>query len=270
MKYIDFHVHAFNDKIAQRAIESLEITAGYKALSDGTLSDTRLKYEKYGIDRAVILPVATKPSQQTVINNWASEIQDSRFISFGSVHPDAEDVMEEIERIKSLGLHGIKIHPDYIGMYVNDERMIRVFKKCAEINLPVVIHCGYDPYSPDKSYASPEMVSEAFDKVPEMTLISAHLGGVCMWDDVEKYLVGKSGNFYLDTGILGIGFNGKKLEHEQFERIVKKHGAERILFASDFPWDNPLNEIEMINRLNITDDEKEMIFYRNAEKLLGI
>jgi hypothetical protein len=270
LKYIDFHVHAFNDKIAERAIQSLETTAGYKALSDGTLADTRVKYEYYGIDRAVILPIATKPSQQTVINNWAAEIQDSRFISFGSVHPDAEDVMEELERIKSLGLHGIKLHPDYMNIYVNDERMIKVFRKCSELNLPVVIHCGYDPYSPEKSYASPEMISEAFDKVPEMTLIAAHLGGVCMWDDAEKYLVGKQGNLYFDTGVLSIEFTGIKLGHNQFERIVKSHGADRILFASDFPWDNPLNEIEMIQSLDISDDEKEMIFYRNAVRLLGI
>jgi hypothetical protein len=47
-------------------------------------------------------------------------------------------------------------------------------------------------------------------------------------------------------------------------------GADRVLFGSDCPWDEPANEIAMIERLELTEEEREMIFYRNAEKLLGI
>jgi predicted TIM-barrel fold metal-dependent hydrolase len=45
-------------------------------------------------------------------------------------------------------------------------------------------------------------------------------------------------------------------------------GADKVLFGSDCPWDDPANEIAMINRLPLTDEEKELIFYRNAERLL--
>lgn len=268
--YIDFHVHAFNDVIAERAITSLEDTIQKKALSDGTLKSTETAYKKYGIDKAVILPIATKPSQQTVINDWAAKIQDDTFISFGSVHPDAENVMQELERVKALGLHGIKMHPDYIHTYVNDEKMIRVFRKCADLGLPVIIHCGYDPYCAENPYAPPERTADAFDKVPDMTLIAAHLGGMYEWNDVEKYLAGKKGNLYFDTAALTLIQNEQKMDREQFERIIKKHGTDRILFASDFPWDNPMNEIELIKNLDISDEEKSMIYFKNAMSVLGL
>ena len=43
-----------------------------------------------------------------------------------------------------------------------------------------------------------------------------------------------------------------------------------VLFGSDCPWDDPANEIAMINRLSLTEKEKELIFCKNAEKLLKI
>ncbi|MBQ1518990.1 MAG: amidohydrolase family protein, partial [Ruminococcus sp.] len=53
-------------------------------------------------------------------------------------------------------------------------------------------------------------------------------------------------------------------------RIIRKQGADKVLFGSDCPWDDPANEIAMIEDLPLTSEEKEMIFYRNAEKLLGV
>ncbi|HAS78269.1 MAG TPA: hypothetical protein DCS38_00715 [Ruminococcus sp.] len=269
--YLDFHVHAFNEKIAQRAISSLEKTARYTAYTDGTLEDTRKKLIQNNISKAVLLPVATKPSQQKVINDWAKASEDDFFISFGSVHPDADDVLDELERIKKIGLHGVKMHPDYINMFSDDPKMIRVYRKCAELDLPVIIHGGYDPLSPELVHALPEASARAFDAVPEMTFIIAHLGGMYHWDEVEKYLVGKKGNLYFDIAVINRAIEDNHLEYSQIERIVKNHGVERILFASDCPWDCPANEIDIVNNhLNLTDEEKELIFHKNAEKLLKL
>lgn len=268
--YFDFHVHAFNDKIAEKAVGNLEKTSGYKAYTNGTLDETRIKLKNAGIDKVLMLPVVTKPTQQTIINDWAKEIEDDMFISFGSVHPEAEDVMEELERIKSLGLHGVKLHPDYLNMFVDDEKMIKVYRKCAELDLPVIIHGGFDPLSPDVVHSMPEASARAFEAVPEMTLIIAHLGGMYHWNDVEKYLVGKKGNIYFDTAVINRAVEDNKLEYSQIERIIRNHGIERILYGSDCPWDSPEREIDMINHLNLTENEKEMIFHKNAEKLLKL
>ncbi len=262
---IDFHVHAFDDSIAQRAMEKLENTINNKAYTDGTINDTIKHFDEWGVDKGVLLPIATKPSQQNTINNWAKSQESDRIIPFGSVHPDADDVFEELDRIKALGLKGIKLHPDYQGFIIDDKKMIPVYEKCAQLGLPVIFHGGVDALSPDKIHAMPENTARAFNAVPEMTMIIGHLGGMLCWDDVEKYLVGQKGNLYFDTAYIA-GYCKK----EQLERIIKNHGADRILFASDCPWHTSKTEIDFINSIDIGREEKDMIFYKNAVRILGL
>lgn len=266
--YIDFHTHAFSDKIAEKAIAALTESAekcNMKPITNGTLSDLKEKLESCGISKAVVLSIATKPTQQTVVNNWAAEVKDDFFYTFGSVHPDAEDNLQELERIKSLGLYGVKFHPDYQNFMVDEERMLPVYRKCAELDLPVTFHSGYDPLSPDLYHCYAEAAARVHELVPEMTMILAHGGGMRDWDNVEKYLAGKPGNLYFDVSIIAA-----EIPRDQLLRIIRTHGADRILFASDCPWDMPSNEINMINELPLTDEEKELIFHKNAERLLKI
>ncbi|MDO5560392.1 MAG: TatD family hydrolase [Oscillospiraceae bacterium] len=266
--YIDFHVHAFDDRIAQRAMSSLTETAaktGIGPCTDGTVNGLMSVLRESRISRAVLLPVATKPTQQKTINNWAASLNNDFFCPFGSVHPDAPDVFEELERIKSLNLYGVKFHPDYQNFFVDDEKMFPIYKKCAQLDLPVLIHAGYDPLSPDIIHCMPDAAARAFDAVNDMTMILAHGGGMYHWDMVEKYLCGKEGRLFFDVSVIS-----RAIEKEQLFRIIKKHGAPRILFGSDCPWDDPANEIMMINDLELSQEEKDLIFYKNAQKLLKI
>ena len=86
-----------------------------------------------------------------------------------------------------------------------------------------------------------------------------------LWDDIEKYTAGQFDNLWFDVSVIS-----RYIDDDQLLRIIKKQGADRVLFGSDCPWDEPANEIAMIDRLPLTNEEKELIFYRNAEKLLGI
>ncbi len=267
--YIDFHTHAFVDAIAERAISKLEntiIESGMPftpAATRGTVSQLLERLDEWNIDKAVLLPVATKPTQQTTINNWAKEVMGGKLICFGTVHPDAEDVMEELERIKSIGLYGVKMHPDYQNFMANEERILPIYRKCAELGLPVILHAGLDVLSMDCIHCTPQMSADVLEKVPEMTLILAHMGGNECWDDVEKYLIGK--NVYLD-----MAYTEGNLPDEQMLRMFRNHGTDKILFASDCPWHASSREKELLERLPLTDDEKEDISHRNAERLLGL
>lgn len=263
--YIDFHIHAFDEKVAERAMAKLSECASLTPFTDGTILDTIRTFDECGVDKGVLLPIATKPSQQTMLNDWSKSQESDRIIPFGSVHPDADDAIDELIRIKKLGLKGIKLHPDYQNFVIDDERLFPIYQKCAELDLPIVFHAGFDTVSPDFVHAVPEHSARAFKAVPNMTMILAHLGGYLHSDEVEEHLVGLKGNLYFDTA-----FTAGNISDEQCERIIKNHGADRILFASDCPWHKCNFEIDMINRLNLTDDEKQMIFYKNAVKLLKL
>lgn len=262
---IDFHVHAFDERIAEKAISKLEKTSDSKAFNNGTIKETIECFDKWGVDKGVLLPIATKPSQQKTINNWALNQASDRIIPFGSVHPDAEDVLEEIERIKLMGLKGIKFHPDYQEFFIDDDKMLPIYKKCTELGLIVVFHAGFDPLSPDIIHAMPEASARVFKAVPDMIMVLAHLGGMYHFDDVEKYLVGLKGKLYFDTA-----FINNNIDKPQLERIIKNHGADRILLASDNPWHEASGEIALVKSLGISDEDKELILHKNAERLLGL
>lgn len=263
---IDFHMHAFDNKIAQRAIEKLENTAQMKAYTRGTVEEILDNMDSWGVDKGILLPIATKPSQQTIINDWSKTQQDScegRLYCFGSVHPDAEDVLEELSRIKSLGLHGIKFHHDYQGFFADDERYYFIFEECARLGLPVLFHGGFDPLSPDVIHCVPKACAKLFRAVKGLKLVVAHMGGMNLWDEVEEHLCGLDGELYFDTAVVC-----DAISSEQLRRIISKHGADRILFASDCPWHIPPMEYKMIKELRLSSDDEEKICYKNALRIL--
>ncbi|MBQ8296303.1 MAG: amidohydrolase [Ruminococcus sp.] len=265
MNIFDFHTHAFVDSLAERAVSALEKTSGIAPYTDGTVSGLREAMHKNGISGALLLPVATKPSQQNTINNWAAEIMGKGLYCCGTIHPDAEDAIEEIERIKSLGLCGVKFHSEYQNFHPDEDRMFPLYRKIAETGMFAVFHGGWDPLSKDYVRGTPERFAKAAEAVPELTSVIAHLGGMNLWDDVEKYLAGKFDNLYFDVSVIA-GY----IDPQQLLRIIRKHGAERILFGTDCPWSAPESEICMIEELPLTAGEKELIFAGNAERLLKL
>lgn len=267
----DFHTHAFADAIAERAMASLlnttknnKETEHMKAYTNGTISGLRNLMQEKGISKSLLLPIATKPSQQATINNWAAEIMGNGVYSCGTVHPDAENAVEEVERIKSLGLCGIKLHPEYQFFRPDEERVFPIYRKAAEMGLFVVFHAGWDPIGKDEILAPPKSFANIAEKFPDLTIVAAHMGGMRLFDDVEDCLAGKFCNVYFDTGAVS-----DYISSEQFFRIIEKHGADKILFASDAPWDDPLKEAEMIAELPLSQSDRDLIFYGNAERLIG-
>ena len=262
---IDFHVHCFSPKIAEKAIAQLKERACLEPLTDGLVETTVKRFDEWGVDRGVLLPIATKPTQQVILNDWAAGNNGGRFISFGTVHPDAEDICEELDRIKELGLYGIKLHHDYQGHMVDDECLDAVYDEIERRELPLIMHAGFDVFSPMKIHCPPERALKMIKKHPHLKVILAHLGGNDSSQQVLDILAGTGGEVYFDTA-----FTGRFVTDGLMEDIIKKHGADRILFASDCPWDSPLEIKKKILRLGISDDEREMIFSGNAVRLLGL
>lgn len=259
----DFHVHAFNEKIAARALQALCANSGLTPLTDGTLMHTKKRLDEWGIDRAVILSIATKPTQQRLITDWAVKIKSDRILPFGSVHPDADDALEELGRIKDGGLYGIKFHPDYQGFKIDDRKMYPIYERCEELSLPVLFHSGFDFYSPDEIHCTPQRALKVINDFKHLKVVLAHLGANKLWEEVYDTLAGKGEEVYLDTAFTA------ECDDALMERIIRRHGSERILFASDCPWESPVTIKRKIEALHLGDDDKELIFEKNAERLLS-
>ena len=286
---IDFHTHVFPEMMANKTIEALEEQAGVKAAEDGTIKGLLNGMEKAGIDISVVMPVVTRPQQFDTVNTFARQINDTyqgKVISFGGIHPDSEDYRKKLNDIKALGIAGIKIHPDYQKVMIDDIRYMRIIEYACEIGLLVLTHAGIDIGYPQEVYCPPDKMRKVLDCVQPKNMILGHYGGWMQWDEVYEYLAGEE--VYLDTAFLfgvrkktvSTPMGTKKqeekadaevsnyIEEESFLKILNKHGADKVLFATDAPWSDASAGIRWINRLPVEQKIKEQILGGNAEKLL--
>lgn len=261
---IDFHTHAFPDKIAPMAMDKLSFASGgLKPQTDGTLESLKEEMAKDKVDIAVVQSIATNPTQMENVNNFACELdKDSKIYAFGSVHPDAPDALCELERIKDMGLKGVKFHPEYQGFYVDDEKMKPIYKKISSLGLITLFHAGHDYGFNMPYHCMPDNILGAL-KWFDSPVIAAHWGGVGCGEEVIKKLAGRDVWFDLS---FGYGTMPKGFA----QTIVDKHTPQRLLFASDMPWHRPSWERRLIETLDISDEDKEKIYYKNAATLLGI
>ena len=273
---IDSHTHTFPDKIAERAVTGLIEKSHARAFSDGTAAGLVRSMEEAGIDLSVVLPVATSPRQVEHINDRAAEVK-GRLLSFGAMHPDLENWEAELERIASLGLKGIKIHPVYQNVAIDDLRFVRILKKCGELGLIVAMHSGDDIGFPGVDLCSPEMTRRAFDRAGDVTLIAAHTGGWRRWESVvpcykdTPILIDTS--FSLGEIVPADSHYGAEdlpmLSDELFVEIVRGLGADRVVFGTDSPWSDQRAYLERFRALPLDEEEKEKILGGNARRLLG-
>ena len=260
---IDFHTHCFPDKIAKRAIENLRYSAGgLENHTDGTIEGLREIMKKSGVDKSVVLSIATNPTQQKNVNDHAAAINSDDLIAFGSVHPDAPDALEELERIKALGLKGVKLHPEYQEFFVDDEKMKPIYKKISSLGLITIFHAGSDLGFDEPFKAMPGAIAKAL-KWFDTPVVAAHWGGIRFYEDVFKHLVGK--DVYMD-----ISWGCGSIPRKMAMRMIEHHGIDKFLFGSDLPWSDPKRDLNFVDTLELSEEDKDKLLYKNAEKLLGI
>ena len=260
---IDFHAHVFPDELAPKAIHALTdaISEPYPAASDGTVAGLLQNMDSWGIDISVIQPVVTKQSQTQKINEWTAGIASNRLVCFGGICPHTDDFKRDIDFVVSLGLKGLKFHAEYQNFIIDDDYMLKIYDYALCKDLILLHHAGFDPAFQPPFKSSPRRFARIAEAMKGGVIIAAHLGGIFQWDDVENYLAGSA--VYLDTSI-GFDF----FPHDQFCRIVRKHGADKVLFGSDAPWSNAKTEIERLKSMPLPKGDIDSILYGNARRIL--
>ena len=168
-----------------------------------------------------------------------------------------------MERLATLGLPGIKLHPEYQQFYVDSPEGIRVLKKAAQLGLYVMYHTGRDVGVQPPVHCMPQNLARALDAVPDAKVIGAHMGGWMVWEDVETYLCGRP--IYFDTS-----YSLHLMSNEQFLRILEKHGVDWILFGTDSPWGDQGEGVAALENAGIGRDALEKILWKNGAHILGI
>lgn len=264
---IDFHTHAFPDALASKAMSSLSGHVDFLPVTDGTISGLLSKMDEDGIDISVVCNIATNPRQNIKVNSFAMDTlkeHSGRLFPLGSIHPDFESKAEEIEKLHENGILGIKLHPDYMGRMIDDNTFDEIFELCAEFDMFILIHAGFDAYSPTKLFAPPDCILNRMVRSPKTRLIAAHFGGNAIYKEVSEKLIGK--NIMIDTS-MGTRYG---LDKDLARDMLTRHGSDMVLFGSDCPWCSASDTYNFVELLKLGDSLNEKIFSKNAKSLLGI
>lgn len=280
---IDFHTHVFPAKIAAHALASIAIKAATHPYLDGSLEGLRASMAESGVDKSVLLSVATNPLKVINMNDLqiaGMEKGDPDLVWFGCCHPHCPQWKEELQRLADAGIKGIKLHPQYQGVAIDDPANLRILEKCGELGLVVVIHSGRETAFPGLHNSHPHLVRKAIRQVGPVKLVAAHMRalqecpeGAEVYGDLTNICVDTSFSLrHLTPGERGFYTqeNMGILDSEDFVKLVRDLGADRVVFATDSPWRDQKQSVAGIRALNLTEEEKELIFHKNAERLLNI
>ncbi|MBQ4324237.1 MAG: amidohydrolase [Clostridia bacterium] len=258
---IDCHCHIYPDKIALRAAEATGRFYDIPMACDGTVSMMQEEGRWAGIERFLVFSVATKPEQTSSINRYiAGEVakHPGVMLGLGTMHPDDPNIAEEAESILSLGLRGVKLHPDIQGVALDDPRCMAIYEAC-EGRLPMILHTGDYRYD----YSNPNRLIPILKRFPRLTVVGAHFGGWSIWEEATEALYDME-NFYVDCSS-----SLYALESKVARRLVRAYGADRVLFGTDYPMWHPVEEVARFDEMGLDDEEEEKILHRNAEGLFG-
>ena len=280
---IDFHTHTFPDKISEGVLAKLSKLSHTQYFTNGSVSGLLASMEEACVSYSVNLPVMTDAKQVEKVNGALIAEKDMLFskgiITFGVMHPDYVAYKKELLRLKEHGILGIKVHPAYQNTDIDDIRMLRIIDAASELGLIVLTHAGIDIGIYDRNYTSVRQILNVINQVHPPKLVLAHMGNWACWDDVEQYLCGAPvwfdtafaiGPITQDQAKSGTPYLQSNLSAEAFVRIVRKHGADKILFATDSPWESQKDYVGRVEAMPLDKTEKDLIFSGNAVKLLGL
>lgn len=258
---IDAHTHLFPAKIAEKALDTLAARVDMVPTYRGSVPAFLDFLKAEGVDKAVVLSIATNPKQMGHVNDFAISLLDvPEIIPFGSIHPDSPDWEAELERLCQAGVKGIKLHPDEQLFYVEEERMVPIYKKIFSLGMALTFHAGYDIGLKYPIHCTPKGVAKRMDIFEGQPVIFAHMGGYDLWEDVKKYMAGHA--IYMDTS-----FSVDQMPPQLATELIQQHGAHRVLFGTDAPWGRGSVVKKHLEMLPITDEERKKILGENAIRL---
>ena len=263
MKIFDVHIHIYPEKIALKASRSIgDFYGGTDIHGTGTLEDCITRMDAAGIERFAAHSVALLPRNVEAINRFILSAQaryPERIVPFAAVHPDQENVTAAVESVARQGFRGFKIHPDMQRFEVDSPRALTMLEAIADSGLPILIHCGDFRYD----YDTPQRILSLRKKLPRLKMICAHLGGWSQWNEAAEMLS--------DCGItVDLSSSLFQIEPDRAVEILRGFGVKNVLYGTDYPMWDPVEELRRFMKLRLTDDERRDIFWNNANQFFKL
>ena len=273
---MDAHCHIYPERVAAKAVDMTGAFYESPAAGTGVVQDLLTLGGRAGIDGYVVQSVASTPHHVSSINHFiAAEVAAAGgcLTGLGAMHPDTEDKAAVIGEILSLGLHGVKLHPDMQRFNIDDPRVYPLYELCAERGLPILMHMGDSRYD----FSHPDRLHRVLSDIPELVVVGAHMGGWDNWDYACERLAGHR-NLYVDSSS-SIAAAGKHhglvpevvyLDRDRATRLIRAWGADKVIFGTDYPMWSPEADVEAFFDLDLAEEERRAILWDNACRVFSI
>ena len=269
IKKIDAHIHILPDAVHEANPDSDDVWAYadlhmYRTMMDGL-----------GVEKAIIMPLNDPwlMSMEFTIDAVHKNLYEmkqcypGKFYAFADIdtrNTPAESVNAICKAIQEYGLDGIKIHPNNTGVDLDSEYNQPIFAFAQEHRIPVAIH-SYPNSKSDRSTAY--RIINVLKQYPELIAIVSHMGAY-QWEQLLPT------HAYVDISAIlpdYVRIYGIAKTNE----ILRKFGTERLIFATDYPDSRILapdviydSYFDILNQMDFTQEEAEMIASVNIEKIL--
>jgi uncharacterized protein len=259
---IDAHCHVWPDQIAAQVLAARP--SNLDAVHDGTLAGLHRTMDAGGIDHAMCLGVAAVARTVERTNEFIGSVDRERLTPFGTVHPELP-VDVNLTSLRNNGIRGVKLHPLFQELSLDDPGVIDLLHGLAEDGVTVITHAGAGGSSAANRRGTPAALRVALEAVPALRLIACHFGGYHELDAAEELIVGSRA--YLETSWpprLG------DLDKERIRSLIRRHGADRVVFGSDWPMADPAAEIAAVRALGLDEHEVDAILGNTLSGILGL
>lgn len=259
---IDAHCHVWPDEIARKVLADRPV--GLDPMHDGTLDGLLRTMDAAGIDMALTLAVANVGRTVRRTNEFIGRVDRTRFIPFGTVHPDLT-VEENLTALHENGVVGVKLHPLFQTVDFTGSKTREILIALAENDIPILSHVGSGGDDEQNQRGAPKHLRAFIADIPNLRFIAAHFGGYQVLDEAEQWSVGT--DIHLETSWPPSMGN---LSPERIVSIIRRHGADRVVYGSDWPMTDPATEIAAIRALGLTPEEEQGVLGGNLARLLRI
>lgn len=282
MRVIDVHNHIFPDDVTAGYREDYFELSGMPFAAEPTIGALLESMKRNGIAKACVLQEwqSSRPFESDNLalmcssedyffysfHPWLSRVQreNPEVLCFGGVHPGEEDPLGSLETmVEDHQLSGLKLVPCMQQFFLNDPRLLPVYRRADEFGLPLIVHTGFDPIMGMEDYGHPRDAGEVAAAFPDLTVVMAHMG--MPFFDETREVMRECGNVYTDLS-MAIDF----LDLRELCALVREIGPERILFGSDFPFCDTAESLRHMEELEVTSEERKLILGENARRVLNI
>jgi uncharacterized protein len=263
---IDCHAHICPESLAEKNKEIIKRSSGITPAYDGSTRELTLMMKKSVISKVIVNNTVLRPELMSKANDFTVQVASTRkdLIGMAWIVPGEASSVQEVQRCKDLGFKGVKIHNSHFKILPTDPRNDKIYEKIVECKLPVLFHCGFNPYAKSGSiqYSAPKNFLEMISSFKEMKIILGHLGGY--QDDPAGAMeaINASNSVFADTAL-------DPDRPAELKKVVDQIGEGKIIFGSDYPIYDAAGILSII-RESLNSSAVEAICESNPKSIFSL